>query len=320
MPRFIIHHITKYTYEGLVRDSANQIVLYPIKDEYQEVLFQDLQITDEPPVEIFRDYYGNEVGSFTHAGPHTSLTIDSRIEVITKQRPPVMDTTDKADQWRQLEELRWQAPYIDYLKQEQFDLPAEVLEAVSPDKARSQTPLEAAQQLRTYVFDRFKYIKGITSVETTLDEVWRLQAGVCQDFAHMLLVFLRQIQIPARYVSGYICPNQNGMRGEGATHAWIEAYIPSNGWVGLDPTNNCIVGDLHVRLAVGRSFTDCSPVKGTYRGGAGQTLEVGVSVAYEAGQPVEDVATSLVIQPTSNGTSDGSNSYRRYMEMMQQQQ
>ena len=178
MPRFIIHHITKYTYEGLVRDSANQIILYPIKDEYQEVLSHDLSITGEPPVEIFRDYYGNEVGSFTYIEPHTSLTIDSRIEVITKQRPPVMDTTDKADQWRQLEELRWQAPYIDYLKQEQFDLPAEVLEAVSPDKARSQTPLEAAQQLRTYVFDRFKYIKGITSVETTLDEVWRFAHGL----------------------------------------------------------------------------------------------------------------------------------------------
>jgi transglutaminase-like putative cysteine protease len=320
MPRFNIHHITKYTYEGLVRDSANQIVLYPIKDEYQEVLSHDLYITGEPPVEIFRDYYGNEVGSFTYIEPHTSLTIDSRIEVITKQRPPIDDTADKAEQWQQLEELRWQAPYMDYLKQEQFDFLGEVLEAVWPDKARSQTPLEAAQQLRTYVFDRFKYIKGITSVESTLDEVWRLQAGVCQDFAHVLLVFLRQIQIPARYVSGYICPNRNEMRGEGATHAWIEAYIPSNGWVGLDPTNNCIAGDLHVRLAVGRSFSDCSPVKGTYKGVAGQTLEVGVSVAYEAGQLIEDVATSLVTQPVSNGVSEDSNSYRRYMEMMQQQQ
>ncbi len=320
MPRFNIHHITKYTYEGPVRDSANQIVLFPIKDEYQEVLRHDLTITGEPAVDIYKDYYGNEIGAFSHADPHTSLTIDSKLEVITKQRPALKDEAGREEQWNMLEQLRWQIPYIDFLKQEPFPSISEVLETVCPDQALSRTPLEAAQQLRTYVYDHFKYIKGITSVESTLDEVWHLKAGVCQDFAHMLLVFLRQIHIPARYVSGYICPNQNGMRGESATHAWIEAYIPFNGWVGLDPTNNCITDDLHVRLAVGRNFSDCSPVKGTYKGTAGQTLEVGVSVAYENGKMIEDVATILAVQPSANGDSDGSNSYRRYMEMMQQQQ
>jgi transglutaminase-like putative cysteine protease len=111
------------------------------------------------------------------------------------------------------------------------------------------------------------------------------------------------------------------MRGEGATHAWIEAYIPFNGWVGLDPTNNCFAEDLYVRLAVGRSFADCSPVKGTYKGTAGQVLEVGVSVSYENGKTSteEETTTVLTPQPSADGI-DGSNSYRRYMEMMQQQQ
>src|ERR1700734_485253 len=235
MPRFNIHHITKYTYEGPVRDSANQIVLYPVKEEYQ-------------------DYYGNEIGSFTSAEPHSLLVIDSRVAVITKPKPPIDDATDKDAQWALLEQLRWQVPYIDFLKQEQFAAVTQKLESICPDRARSRTPLTAAEQLRTYVYDNFKYIQGVTSVETTLDEVWKLKAGVCQDFAHILLVFLRQIQIPARYVSGYICPNKNGMRGEGATHAWIEAFIPFNGWVGLDPTNNCVASELYVRLAVGRRF------------------------------------------------------------------
>ncbi|HLZ85747.1 MAG TPA: transglutaminase family protein [Puia sp.] len=318
MPRFNIHHITKYTYEGPVRDSANQIVLFPIKDEFQEILRHDLTVTGEPVVEVYKDYYGNEVGSFALAEPHSSLIIDSRVEVITKQRPPLRDQAEKEAQWALLEQIRWQVPYIDFLKQEQLASLSEVLESICPGKGRNQTPLEAAQQLRTYVYDQFKYIKGVTSVESTLDEVWELKAGVCQDFAHMLLVFLRQIQIPARYVSGYICPNQNGMRGEGATHAWIEAYIPFNGWVGLDPTNNCVTDDLHVRLAVGRSFSDCSPVRGTYKGTAGQMLEVGVSVSYENGRTSEDAVTVLAPQPTVNGKDI--NSYRRYMEMMQQQQ
>jgi len=322
MPRFNIHHITKYTYEGPVRDSANQIVLFPIKDDYQEVLKQELTISGDPAVDRYMDYYGNEVGAFTNAESHTSLVIDSRIEVVTYPRPALTDDAPREQQWIYLQQLRWQVPYIDFLKQENFAALEEIKENAHFQDLQQQTPLQAAQQLKTYVYDHFKYIKGLTSVETTLDEVWKLKAGVCQDFAHILLVLLRHINIPARYVSGYICPNKSGMRGEGATHAWIEAYIPGNGWVGLDPTNNCVADDLHVRLAVGRSFSDCSPVKGTYKGTAGQSLEVGVSVGYESGKMTEDTATVLTPQPAANNdnASGEYNSYRRYMEMMQQQQ
>ena len=347
MPRFNIHHVTKYTYEGPVRDSANQIVLFPIRDEFQDVLKQALSISGDPAVDVYKDYYGNEVGAFTYAESHTLLVIDSRVEVITKQHPPLVDDIPAAQQWDYLQKLPWQTPgrsgapssdgrtwdfsgrqdmfagyFIDFLKQEKFTSLAGVQQDARLGEMQSLTPLQAALTLKTYVYDQFQYIKGITSVETTLDEIWKLRAGVCQDFAHFLLALLRQINIPARYVSGYICPNQNGMRGEGATHAWIEAFIPGNGWVGFDPTNNCVADDLHVRLAVGRNFSDCSPVKGTYKGAAGQTLEVGVSVSYESGRTTDDAATVLTPQPAApngNGSAE-QNSYRRYMEMMQQQQ
>ena len=108
---------------------------------------------------------------------------------------------------------------------------------------------------------------------TKTEEVWKLKAGVCQDFAHILLIFLRMFNIPSRYISGYICPKGKEMRGEGATHAWVEAFIPDYGWLGLDPTNNCIVNDQHVRLATGRNFADCTPVKGTYKGSGEHTLK-----------------------------------------------
>lgn len=321
MPRFNIHHITKYTYEGPVRDSANQILLFPIQDEYQELLKQDLVINGDPEVDIYKDYYENEVGSFTYAQPHTSLTIDSRLEVVTRPHPALVDSMPVEEQWAHLEDVRLKVPHIDFLKQEHFSSLTELLDSAQLLDSRKLTPLQAAVRLRGFVFENFKYITGVTSVETTLDEVWKLKAGVCQDFAHILLVLLRQVHIPARYVSGYICPNKNGMRGEGATHAWIEAYIPENGWVGLDPTNNCMADDLHVRLAVGRNFSDCSPVKGTYKGTAGQVLEVGVSVSYEGGKSSDmTTATILTPQPARNGVTGENNSYRRYMEMMQQQQ
>ncbi len=140
-----------------------------------------------------------------------------------------------------------------------------------------------------YIFTNFKYIKGITNIETTVQEILELRSGVCQDFAHVMLEILHTLGIPSRYVSGYICPNKNGMRGEGATHAWIEAWIPGNGWTGIDPTNNVWVTNHHVKLAVGRNFNDCSPIKGTFKGPANQSLSVYVSVGYEDGQTFEEM-------------------------------
>jgi transglutaminase-like putative cysteine protease len=322
MPQFKIHHVTRYSYEVPVRDSANQIILYPIKDEYQTVLKQDITISSEPAVDVYKDYYGNEVGSFMFAEPHRELVIDSKIEVITKSRSLPEDTVPKEEQWAGLQAIRHQVPFIDFLKQESCEAVHEIKRDTQVGQHLQFTPLVAAQQLNEYVFKEFRYIKGVTSVETTPDEIWKLKAGVCQDFAHILLVMLRMIGIPARYVSGYICPNRNGMRGEGATHAWVDAYLPAYGWLGLDPTNNCFVNDLHIRLAVGRNFSDCSPVKGTYKGTSNHSLEVGVSVSYEDGNvQQDDMAAVLVSQPITNGQQKSDeNSYRRYMEMIQQQQ
>ena len=91
MPEFEIQHITRYIYEDLVRDSANQIILFPIKDAYQDVLKQELVITGNPAVDTHIDYYGNEVGSFTYSEPHSQLTISSRVTVHTRHRPAVND-------------------------------------------------------------------------------------------------------------------------------------------------------------------------------------------------------------------------------------
>jgi transglutaminase-like putative cysteine protease len=323
MPRFFIHHVTKYTYPEPVRDSANQIMLYPIKDETQEVQSQRLTITGEPFVEQFRDYYANEAGSFMNIAPHTELRIDSNIVVITKHIILPTDEIAIEQQWDHLIQIKNVVPFIDFLKQEVFIALSEVKQIADSGFYKSVSVFVAVQQLNNYVYENFQYIKGITSVETTLDEVWKLRAGVCQDFAHMLLVMLRLLNIPARYVSGYVCAHENNLRGEGATHAWVEAYIPFYGWLGLDPTNNVVVNDLHVRLAIGRNFSDCSPVKGTYKGTAKQTLEVGVSVSFEDTAVSKELLAVLTPQEVKVSLTEGGgddNSYRRYVQMKQQQQ
>ena len=323
MPRFIIQHITKYTYAEPVRDSANQIKLFPLKDEYQQVQAQKITISGDPFLEIVKDYYENEVGSFMNVAPHKELSIDSTISVMTSSRPFPTEEVETTLQWKHLDEIRDMLPFIDFLKQEAVTELAQVKAVADAGFYKTVSVFTAVQQLNKYVYDNFKYIKGITSVETTVDEIWQIKAGVCQDFAHILLVMLRLLSVPARYVSGYVCPQNNSLRGEGATHAWVEAYIPFYGWLGIDPTNNCIVNDRHVRLAIGRNFADCSPVKGTYKGTASQTLEVGVSVSHEDGVVNNMTAAILTAQAVTASLQTreaGSNSYRRYMEMVQQQQ
>ncbi len=127
--------------------------------------------------------------------------------------------------------------------------------------------------------------------------------------------------VPGRYISGYICPGSSEWRGEGATHAWAEAWLPDTGWIGIDPTNKSLAGERHVRLATGRNFSDCTPVKGTYKGAVDHRLEVTVQFGERAFTDVQ------LINPTPTFTSGNvveevvsRNSYTAYMQMQQQQQ
>lgn len=318
MPKYRIKHITRYSYPSTVIDSANQLMLFPLDDEMQEVKNHELHISHQPSVEVFTDYFGNQVGIFSVIRPHAELRIESVIEVITKEvKHPESDLPATA-QWAELQVAGEQFPFMDFLLAESCDAKTEIATIAHSFMGPEIPPFAVAEKMSAYVYTHFEYKKGITGVETSVDEIWQLKAGVCQDFAHVLLVMLRMVGIPARYVSGYICPKNHELRGEGATHAWVEAYIPFHGWIGLDPTNNCIASDRHVRLAVGRHFTDCTPVKGTYKGSSEHTLEVSVTI--ENGSPrkeEENVAPVFTYKAHNPGTPD--NSYRKFMEMQQQQ-
>lgn len=319
MSKFKIRHITSYHYEDTVRDSANQIMLYPIEDDYQTIQHHSITVSGNPNLSIHKDYFGNRIGTFTHAHPHRDLCIDSQLLVTTFNKPLPAINHSIEEQWAELERLKFSLGVIDFLKSEKVESLPEIQQLIDIEKCKACSPLQTAEHFCDYVNKTFEYRKGITTVETTLDEIWKLKSGVCQDFAHMLLVLLRISKIPARYVSGYICPNKNGMRGEGATHAWVEAYLPYYGWLGIDPTNNCIANETHVRLAVGKSFSDCSPVKGTYRGTSNHTLEVTVSVSYEDGKTVSPQVDFESV-PSVRSESNYKNSFRRFQEMQMQQQ
>lgn len=287
MPVFNIHHVTKYEYDRPVKESVNEIKVYPFISGEQEVLYHELNITQHPDVLVANDYWGNRTGMFNLLPSHKELMIESKLIVRTlaaaepsvNENIGLQELKDEVSNDLFLLEL---ASLTEIYLKEKID--ALINEFVEPAMPVS----EIIKKCGEYIFSNFKYIKGITTIETTVKEILEHRSGVCQDFAHLMLEILRRLGIPSRYVSGYICPNKNGMRGEGATHAWVEAYISGN-WVGIDPTNNVWVTNNHVKLAIGRNFNDCTPVKGTFKGPARQSLSVYVSVSYEDGQTFEEM-------------------------------
>ncbi|HTQ04149.1 MAG TPA: transglutaminase family protein, partial [Polyangiaceae bacterium] len=153
---------------------------------------------------------------------------------------------------------------------------------------------DAILLVTTRLRDRLEYKKGVTSSTTTVSDALDLGQGVCQDFSHVGLALLRMVGIPARYVSGYLYRETPR---ELETHAWCEAYLPSLGWVGVDPTHGELAGEGHVAVAVGRSYADVPPNRGVYRGDAEERISVKVTM-----NRLDDDLASLA--PFSPGSFD----------------
>jgi transglutaminase-like putative cysteine protease len=127
----------------------------------------------------------------------------------------------------------------------------------------------------------FAYVSGSTTLATTPFDVYVTRRGVCQDFANLLICMARLLDVPARYRVGYIFTGtdyENQIQSD-ASHAWVELFSPLRGWVGVDPTNACLTGLDHVRVACGRNYVDAAPSGGTiWEGGRGERLTVRVEV------------------------------------------
>ncbi len=314
MPTFHIKHLTQYTYTQPVIDGANQIMLYPIINEFQKVVDQKINVSTNPKIATYNDFCGNTVGTFMITEPHNFVSIESEIEVHTSSIIYPEDKIPAEDQWEALKPLRNDISFMDFLRFIRFDGTEEIADMLVKYDLNEWSPYRMAVELCSYIHHNFQYAKGITTVDSKLDDVWRLKAGVCQDFTNIFLQMIRMLGIPARYVSGYICPSTEASRGEGATHAWIEAYIPFYGWLGLDPTNDIITSEHHVKLAVGRNYHDCAPVVGVYKGDASDDLFVKVKVSH-----VKKNNDSLVF-PEVNDLNASTNRYRQNLELIQQQQ
>jgi transglutaminase-like putative cysteine protease len=314
---YSVRHITSFRYEPAVRESVMEVRMQPRTDFRQRCLSFSLNIDPRASMMMYRDFYGNAVHNFDIPERHRMIEVIA--QAIVDVLPARSLDVDAVDDWSELDERVAQTDYWEMLLPSHFAMPSELLEklAVELDLRRRGNPLELLQELNSRLYEMFDYAPNTTEVDSPIDDALKARRGVCQDFAHIMITLVRQLKIPCRYVSGYLYHEDKSKDRSpaGATHAWVEAYLGELGWVAFDPTNNLEGCDRHVRVAVGRDYSDVPPTRGVYKGEAESELSVVVTVLpVDAPEPEEMPPTTVIRSRSRNAEANAES------EQQQQQQ
>lgn len=283
-----VTHTTKYHYSELVSLCHNEARITPRSFFNQTCLESNLTIDPTPTTYREReDFFGNRTAYFSIEQPHKILAVTS---TSTVRIVPYSDNSN-------LSNITWQdvrdhvqtslEPTLLEVKQYTLNSPMVICNDALKAYAEPSFPLgrpliEAVQDLNTRIHAEFKYVPGFTTIATPLSTVLKHRRGVCQDFAHLAIGCLRSLDLPARYISGYLetlpPPGKERLVGADASHAWFSIYVPQHGWIDFDPTNNVMPSDQHITVAWGRDFADVTPLKGVILGSGKHDLEVSVDV------------------------------------------
>jgi transglutaminase-like putative cysteine protease len=283
-----IVHLTAYSYEAPVTSAALALRLTPRSNLTQRSLAHHTTILPEPDhAASQRDFYGNVVDMVTIDVPHTELIIRSQARVEVHARPG-LSGSDLA--WERVREdalaqrdVGAAAPSNFLFASPRIALAREVTRYARESFTPGRGIVEASSDLMSRIRKDFDYKPDATEISTSIAEAFAQRAGVCQDFAQIMIGGMRGLGLPAAYVSGYLRtippPGKPRLQGADATHAWVSVWAgPENGWIGFDPTNAIQSGSDHITLAVGRDFSDVSPVHGVFVGAGENELKVEVDV------------------------------------------
>lgn len=265
-------HTTTYLYAVPVSVCHTQLHLAPRPHPRQRVISHELTISPEPALLTSRvDYFGNEITIFSIQESHQTLSINSWSEVeVRPEEPPHGALTPPWEDARDPEdEFAFRSPFTKRAS------------AFADYAGESFTPrrplLDAAFDLCHRIHADFRYDPRATTISTPVDQVLREKVGVCQDFAHLMISCFRSLDLPARYISGYLRSGEQSVGSE-ASHAWCSVHCPGFGWIEFDPTNNVIPSAGQVTIAHGRDYSDVAPVNGVTLGGGEQMINVSVEV------------------------------------------
>jgi transglutaminase-like putative cysteine protease len=295
-----------------------ELRMAPRQEQYQRRLSFSLDIGPATGVKSYFDWLGNTIHAFSINALHKQIQIIATSIVETDPRQNRLDMFP--DVW--IRDSNFDYSLCDFLMfggavvdtPELRDLAKSVFERVS---GRNPTVKLGAlvNALLKLIDEEFVYQKGITNAASPITEILEHKRGVCQDFTHLMIGLARSLGIPARYVSGYIHPDRQRLRGYTQTHAWVEIFFPSMGWIGVDPTNNCTVGENFVKVAIGRDFHDVTPNKGVYKGKGEETIDVTVH-----SEELDSLPTELMPERTGSLNLPVYAGYQRLDSVEQQQE
>lgn len=273
-----VRHDLEFRYGAPVRGSVMTLFVCPTQDRRQSL--RGISIDTDPGGATFEfdGPFGSRGHFFDRQASHRSLLIRvrSRVEVARSSSLPARLNSGG---WEAVH-AETQAPELSLLLQ------SSRFARMSPALARfvdthgivpGPDPLESIRELRSTLYRAFEYAPGSTAADSPIEHVLESGRGVCQDYAHVMTSITRSWGIPTRYVSGYLGPNQD-QHSPGESHAWVECWLPGLGWSGFDPANDCDDDDRHVRVAIGRDYSDVPPVRGTFRGNTTSSLTAAVVV------------------------------------------
>lgn len=322
-----VRHVTQYHYDAPVRESVMELWMQPQKSPTQRLVRFDLELEPDARLFSYGDPFGNAVYYFDVPQPHDELTIIACSAVETEEPAPLPDQLDLGE-WDRLKADFVTGDCFEFLRPHGFAQNTPALQTFVArrqlDALKRHDPLTALRLLTEAIYKAFEYQPGVTAADSPIDLALEAGRGVCQDFTHIMLAVCRSWGIPARYVSGYLYNDRkHGDRSDpDATHAWVEVFLPSLRWVGFDPTNNCLAGERHITVAIGRDYRDVPPSRGVYKGGGESHLGVAVSVrkARAALSEPEFLRPQRPAFQGARGRAQGSDAFDHDHQRQQQQQ
>ena len=287
--RYHIIHRTTYTYESPVTVCHYMARLAPRALPGQDCPWHELGIRPDPVERASRmDYFGNHCMYFEIEGSHHQLEVIAR-SLVDVQPVKIVDAL-ATPAWEQVRAACQSLSFTLASASAEFCFASPLIKPgpLFADYALvSFTPgrpiLDALCDLTRRIFTDFTFDAKATDIATPLADVMKKRRGVCQDFAQVMIACLRSLELPARYVSGYLetlpPPGKTKLVGSDASHAWASLFCGEEiGWMDADPTNNVLPSDRHITVAWGRDFSDVSPLRGVTLGAGEQRLKVAVDV------------------------------------------
>jgi transglutaminase-like putative cysteine protease len=284
--RLVIEHETALAFPQPVREHQCELRLSPRDDAWQKRLACAIEIEPDAALRTHVDCFGNLVHRVTLLAPHDAMRVRVATVVETGlENPfdytPLAPAAERAWLARQLAVDPSLHDFVLHRSDAVPDVDAALAACAPPAFAPDRALLQNVQAAMAWAAATFRYVPGATEVHGALAEFATQRAGVCQDFAHLLVALVRGWGFAARYAMGYVDPQVAGADAGAsqATHAWAEVLIPGAGWRGVDATAGLVTNDAYVPVAVGRDSRDAAPLRGTFKGeGGGPPPSVDVRV------------------------------------------